>query len=56
MDREGSSETVCKECHGKAVSFLWSRDTTAEGRWVINEAMIQPKGSGKNLGCCCGLN
>jgi hypothetical protein len=41
MDRLSSSDEVCATCEGKRVVFLWVRDSKADGRWVINEAIHQ---------------
>jgi hypothetical protein len=56
MERQEVS-TVCEECRGTSVAFLWVRDTATDGRWVINEALnTKNKGSEKTLGCRCGKN
>lgn len=57
MDQQECSEMSCEVCDGKNIAFLWARDSTTDGRWVINEALnTKQKGAGKRRECCCGKN
>ena len=53
MDQIAVSETGCPVCSGQKVAFLWSRDISQDGRWVINEAFSQQKGDQRVKLCRC---
>ncbi len=57
MDQQECSEMVCEVCDEKNIAFLWARDKSTDGRWVINEALnTKHKAAGKRRVCCCGKN
>ena len=51
MDQMAVSEAGCPVCSGQKVAFLWSRDVSKDGRWVINEAVSKQKND-PNLKLC----
>lgn len=53
MDQLAVSEAGCPVCSGQKVAFLWSRDVSQDGRWVINEAVSKQKNDERMKLCRC---
>lgn len=53
MDRIVVSEAGCPVCSGQQVAFLWSRDVSQDGRWVISEAVSHQKVGERMKLCHC---